>query len=59
MEDLKDKSYKGHEHYIVNSRSRSSKSGSSSSGSGSSSSGSGSSISNSGSSVSYSRPYSE
>lgn len=52
MEDLKDKSYKGHEHYIVNSRSRSSKSGSSSSGSGSS-------ISNSGSSVSYSRPYSE
>lgn len=52
MEDFKDKSYKGHEHYIVNSRSRSLKSGSSSSGSGSS-------ISNSGSSVSYSRPYSE
>lgn len=61
MDTLKEKSFKGHEHYKIDKRSKSSQSGSSVSGSGSSVSGSGSSISQSGSSVSvsYSRPYSE
>ena len=47
MDDLREKSSKGHENYKVNSKSKSSKSGSSISKSGSSSS------------ISFSRPYSE
>ena len=58
MDELKERSFKGHEHYRGKKRSRSSQSGSSASGSGSSASGSGSSASNSGSSVSFSRPFS-
>lgn len=51
MDDLREKSFKGHEYYRGKKRSKSSQSGSSASGSGSS-------ASNSGSSVSFSRPFS-